>query len=315
MTIPPIIAGGLTFASALALLAFGITLLYVSTRTFNFAHASMATWGLYITYTGVELFGGTPYQYYPLAFLFGALLGVICYVFINGPLLRREASETTLMMSTLGYDLILLSVIQIYCDYLTRVYKLYPRMITMSEYDVEIFGVSASTFIAPICTIAILIALHLFLYKTKFGVALRATIENPSLASVIGINPEIVYLVSWVIGGGLACLGGAIISMVLTGTPVMGMLLVVSMFAASILGGLYSIYGGALGGYVVGLAEYVGIYGLKTLVGPWILPYRPVIPLIIMAVTLLIFPQGLAGLPWGAIVAKFRGTVGGGEGK
>ncbi|HDI42482.1 MAG TPA: branched-chain amino acid ABC transporter permease, partial [Candidatus Bathyarchaeota archaeon] len=148
-----------------------------------------------------------------------------------------------------------------------------------------------------------------------FGVALRATIENPSLASVIGINPEIVYLVSWVIGGGLACLGGAMISMVLTGTPVMGMLIVVSMFAASILGGLYSIYGGALGGYVVGLAEYVGIYGLKTVVGPWILPYRPVIPLIIMAVTLLIFPQGLAGLPWGAIVAKFRGTVGGGEGK
>ena len=313
MAVSPIIADGITFASALALLAFGITLLYVCTRTFNFAHASMATWGLYVMYTGVELFGGSPYQYLPLAFLFGALLGVICYIFINGPLLRRGASEVTLMMSTLGYDILLLSLIQIYCDYLTRVYKLYPRMVTMSKYDFEIFGVRAATIVSLASTIGILIALHLFLHKTRFGVAVRATIENPPLANIIGINSEIVYMTSWIIGGGLASLGGAMISMVLTGSPVMGSLMVVSMFAASILGGLFSIYGGALGGYVVGLAEYIGIYALKLSVGPWILTYRPVIPLIIMAVTLLFLPQGLAGIPWASIIERFKG--GGGEKK
>ncbi|RLF08044.1 MAG: branched-chain amino acid ABC transporter permease [Thermoprotei archaeon] len=308
MAISPIIADGITFASALALLAFGITLLYVCTRTFNFAHASMATWGLYVAYTGVSLFGGTPYHYLPFAFLLGALLGAICYFGINGPLLRRKASDITLMMSTLGYDLVLLSFIQIYCDYLTHVYKLHPRLITLSVYDFIVFGVKASMLISLIITIGILLFLHVFLYKTRFGVAIRATIENPALSSIIGINSERVYLVSWIIGGGLACLGGALIAMVSTGTPVMGMLLVVSMFAASILGGLYSIYGGAIGGYVVGLAEYIGIYVLKGYVGTWVLSYRPVLPLIIMSTALLLFPQGLAGISWESIIKRFKGA-------
>ena len=93
--------------------------------------------------------------------------------------------------------------------------------------------------------------------------------------------------------------------MVSTGTPVMGMLLVVSMFAASILGGLYSIYGGAIGGYVVGLAEYIGIYVLKGYVGTWVLSYRPVI---IMSTALLLFPQGLAGISWESIIKRFKGA-------
>jgi branched-chain amino acid transport system permease protein len=68
------------------------------------------------------------------------------------------------------------------------------------------------------------------------------------------------------------------------------------MFAASILGGLYSVYGGIVGGYIVGLAEYVGLALLAIVVGVGILPYRPVIPLAIMVIVLMFLPEGLAGL-------------------
>jgi len=311
--LPPVLAGGLVYASALALAAGGITLLYMATRTFNFAHASMATWGFYIAYTGVSLYGGSPYQYFPLSFLLGSLLGAICYVCVNRPLLRRKASEITLMMSTLGYDLILLSIIQMYCDYLTYIFKLFPRRVSMSVYDFMILGTNAAAVISPIAAIVILSALHLFLTKAKFGIAMRATIENPILAGASGINLDRVYLASWIIGGGMASLGGAVTSMAMTGTPVMGGTIVPCMFAGAILGGLYSLYGGIFGGFVVGLAEYVGVYALAVVVGPEILGYRMGIPLLIMAITLQVFPRGLAGIPWASLAGRLKVTTRGAE--
>jgi len=309
--IPPVLASGLAYAGAIALMACGITIIYMCTRTFNFAHATMATWGFYITYTCLMLYGGSPYQYFPLSFLFGALLGAICYFGVNRPLLKRKASEITLMMSTMGYDMALLATIQIFCDFLTYRLGLYPRMVTMSAYDVEVAGVSASTLVSVILAVSILTILHFFLTKTKFGIAMRATIENPVLASAIGIDSEKVYLTAWLLGGGLASLGGALASMVITGTPVMGNIIIVTMFAGSILGGLYSIYGSLLGGFVVGLAEYVGTYLLSLALGGWVLGYRMVVPLVIMAVTLLFVPRGLAGLPWEKLFRKIRAYVGG----
>lgn len=305
----PWLASGLVYASALALTAGGITLLYITTRTFNFAHASMATWGFYIAYTGTVLYGGSPYRYFPVSFLFGSILGAICYVGLNRPLLRRRAAEITLMMSTLGYDLVLLSGIQIYCDYLTHTYRLFPRRVTMGAYDVQVFGMNASSLILPLTAILLLTAFHLFLVKTKFGISMRATIENPLLAGASGMNADRVYLAAWVIGGGMASLGGAFMSMAMTGTPVMGMMAIPFMFAGAILGGLHSLYGGILGGLILGLVEYGGVYYLAVLGGPWVLGYRMAIPLVIMAVVLLCFPSGLAGLPWGSVPRKLAGAI------
>ena len=304
--ISPVISDGIVYASAMALLASGITLIYMSTRTFNFAHASMATWGLFIVYTGVSFLGGSPYYYLVPAFLFGGVLGAINYFFVTGPLLRRNANEVTLMMSTLGFELLLLSAVQIYADYLTKVFKLYPRLITLSEFDFEILGVKASMILSFTIAVGILVSLHLFLIKTKFGIALRATVENTDLAKAVGINAERVYLASWIIGGGLAALGGAIAALVVTGSPYMGWNLIVSMFAASILGGLYSVYGAILGGFIIGLAEYPGLYGLSGIMGTWVLAYRPVISLLIMVVVLLFFPQGLAGISFSEILKSIR---------
>jgi len=307
---PGWLASGLVYASGLALTAGGITFLYITTRTFNFAHASMATFGFYVVYTLVALKGGNPYIYFPLAFLFGSLLGIIVYFILNRPLLKRKVNEITLMMSTLGYDLILLSLIQMYCDYLTHTYKLYPRRVTMSVYDIKIGGMNASTYFAPITAVLIITTLSLFLTKTKFGIAMRATIENTPLSEASGINSDKIYLTSWIIGGGMASLGGAVLSMATTGSPVLGMNLIANMFAGAILGGLYSIYGGLLGGFVVGLAEYAIVYWLAQSVGTWVLGYRLAIPLLIMVVTLLFFPRGLAGIQWRRIFKSLSSEKG-----
>ncbi len=304
----PWMASGLIYASGLALTAGSITLLYIVTRTFNFAVASMATFGFYVAYTGVALYGGMPYQYYPFVFIFGSILGLICYYGLNRHLLRRQAAEITLMMSTLGYDLLLLSFIQMYADYLTHTYRLFPRRVTLNVYDFELFGERAAAIILPIIAVVVLTSLHLFLTKTKFGVAMRATIENPVLSGASGINPDRIYMVSWIIGGGMATIGGAFMAMAMTGTPTMGMFTIPLMFAGAILGGLTSIYGGILGGFMIGMTEYAGIFTLSQQLGPWVLGYRMGIPLMLMAATLLLFPRGLAGIPLLKIIRSLGGS-------
>jgi branched-chain amino acid transport system permease protein len=82
------------------------------------------------------------------------------------------------------------------------------------------------------------------------------------------------------------------------GNPDVGASMLPSIFAASVVGGLQSIYGAFLGGFLVGIAEVLGTSYLSGLVGAWIIPYRAVIPLMIMIFTLATVPKGLAAIRW-----------------
>jgi branched-chain amino acid transport system permease protein len=290
------------YSSSIALTSAGITIIYMATRTFNFAHASMVAWGFYVVFALYSLLGGIPYYYVVFAALFSGLLGVILYYTVNRRLLRAGASTVTLMMSTLGVDLIFFAIINIFADYLTEVHKIpNARYFVLELRDVSlgtIYGTSirAITLVSTLVVIALIVSLHIFLTKTKFGIAVRATIENTALATILGINPERVYVLSWFLGGALAGLGGGLLSMTISGYPAVGMTIIVTMFAGSIVGGLYSIFGSLVGGFLVGLSEYLGITGLSLAFGGWILAYRLIIPLIAMVSALLLFPEGLGGI-------------------
>lgn len=314
-----ILLKALAYSSDIALMAAGITIIYMSTNTFNFAHASMVTWAFYVVFTLVTFLGGNPYYYIPAAALFSGMLGVITYLTVNRYLLKRGAGMVTLMMSTLGVDLIFFAILNMYADYLTEVYKLYSRQIVLETYDFvidsgieKIIGtpIRGATLVSLAVVFAIVIFLHLFLTRTKFGIAMRATIENPQLASIQGINPELVYLSAWFIGGALAGLGGGLLSLIFIGKPDVGMFIIVTMFAGSIVGGLYSVYGSLLGGFLVGLSEYIGIYQLSIQFGGWVTAYRLAIPLVVMVIALLFFPQGLGGIEWGKLYKRLSSSGG-----
>lgn len=292
----------IAYSSGIAIGAAGITMIYMATGTFNFAHASMVAWGFYVVFSLYSLYGGSPYYYMPLAALFSGLLGVLIYLTVNRRLLRARASMVTLMMSTLGVELILFAFINVFADYLTATYKLPARYFVLSLEDVKVsvagLEVAAIKLVAPAVVVLTIVLLQLFLTRTKFGVAVRATIENPELASVLGINPEIVYMTAWFIGGALAGLSGALLSMVISGYPAVGMGTIVTFFAGAIVGGLYSVFGSLLGGFLIGMSEQVGIFVLSQQIGGEVIAFKPAIPLVIMAITLLIYPRGLGGIDW-----------------
>ncbi|MCS7099528.1 MAG: hypothetical protein NZ925_04205, partial [Sulfolobales archaeon] len=202
----------------------------------------------------------------------------------------------------LGVDLVLYGFLNVFSDYLLRVHRLPAKYFIFETRDIAIvlgpFSVRLIGLVAPVVLVSIVVLLHTFLTRTKLGVSMRAGIENPELASLSGINLEVTYLIAWLVGGALAGLSGGMLTLVVTGYTEAGMTMVVSFFAGAIAGGLYSIYGALLGGFLVGLGEYLGVSALATLVGGWIYAYRPAIPLVVIATTLLIQPGGLAVL-WG----------------
>ncbi|RLG00930.1 MAG: branched-chain amino acid ABC transporter permease [Thaumarchaeota archaeon] len=294
--IPPMIRDATIFSCLLALLSTGLTLTYMTTKVPNFAHGSFAAMTTYITLILVRILKTNPYFSMGLGFILGGIIALALYQVILKPLLDRGASYIVLMIATIAYDMILYSLINILADYLTKTYKIPTTLYILKSYDFRVFHQPCIFIVAPVTAILVIIFLYLLLTKTRFGIAMRAAIENPALAGVVGINVNLTYAASWFIAGGLAGVAGALLPLWLMCNPDIGGRLIVSVFAASIVGGLTNIYGAFLGGILIGMAEVLGTGYLSLTIGTWIAPYRPIIPLVIMAVTLLFAPQGLTGI-------------------
>ena len=298
----------IVFSGLLSLMCVGLTLTYLTTKVPNFAHGTYVSVGAYVTLTAVELWQGFPYHFLFLALIIGGVIALAQYLVVFRPLTRRGASVIGLMITTLAIDFIMLAVLNIYADYLSRQFKVKSRyfLFSASRYDLVIAGQKGILLIAPALAAAVVVLLYLLLTRTKFGVAMRAAIEDSSLASVMGINVNRVYAVSWFLSGGLACLSGGLLPLWFPGNPDAGSRLIVSVFAGSIVGGLSSIYGGVLGGVLIGLAEILGTNALRSWFGAGVIPYRPLIPLIAIAITLLLAPKGLAGTNWRDVFRSAR---------
>jgi branched-chain amino acid transport system permease protein len=290
------IVGWLTYSAFLSLMALGVTLLYRTTKVANFAHASFVTAGAYVTYTLFVTLSRNPYVGMPAAVVLVGVVALVLFFAVLEPMRRRKSSTVMLMIATLAFDIVMLGVLNIHADYLTSAYTIPSRNVLLSGSDFKFMGQPGILFVALGALALCSVALYLLLNFTKLGIALRASMENSSLSEAIGINVSVVLAISWFIAGGLAGMAGALIPLWTSVNPNLGTTLIPDMFCASIVGGLEQIYGAVLGGFLLGLVDVVGTSMLSALVGPWVAFYEPVIPLIVLSVTLIIAPRGLAGV-------------------
>jgi len=293
-----VIEGALIYANLLTLLALGLTLTYITTSVPNFAQGSFAVFGSYISLTLFYLFRIHPYISLPFVFLLGSLLGLVTYLLILKPLIEKGASVVVLMIATLAWDLILLGLIGAYSEWLAEITQKPCTNFIFTYLDFNIFGFPAILIVSSLAILIILVALLILLYKTKFGIALRASMENPELAEIMGVNVEYTRLFSWLLSGSLAAVAGCLLPFKQEIFPATGSAIIVSIFAASIVGGLSNIYGALLGGYIVGLSESLVTYYLSIIFGTGVLVYSKVVSLIILIATLLLAPKGLVGIRW-----------------
>ncbi|MDI1494896.1 MAG: branched-chain amino acid transport permease [Cenarchaeum symbiont of Oopsacas minuta] len=302
--VDPIYTDALIYASLLATLAIGLTLTYITTRVPNFAHASIAMIGAYITLIITRIVDMNPYISIPISFIIAGTVSLGLYTFILKPLIRRNASKAIQMISTIAFDLVLIGVLNIVADYIVMTYKIPSREFTLRGYDLAVGDAPMILIIAPILITSLAFTLHIMLRKTKFGVSMRAAIENPDLAQVVGINIKIIYAVAWFLGGAMAGVAGALISLWFQGDPSLGITMMPSIFAASIVGGFFSIYGAIAGGMLIGMTEILGTRFLAGELGTWIISYRPLIPLLFIVITIMIAPNGLAGIKWKEVAKR-----------
>jgi branched-chain amino acid transport system permease protein len=237
----------------------------------------------------------SPYIGYPFAFIIGGAVSVIIYMLVINVLTRMGGGAIVLTISTLAIQIFLGALIQIYAYYLLMRFGSYTQIFMLKDWDFSI-GDFPGIFIVSIgLTTVSVVLLHYMLTRTKIGVAMRATAEDPELASVLGININQIQIFSWFLTGGLACVAGAMIPLWFQATTTSGSAIITSIMAGSLLGGFESVYGAVVGGFLVGLSEVMLTTWAQQIIGVWVGEYRPLVPMIFLVAVLLIEPNGLQG--------------------
>jgi len=301
MAIPTIWVSAIVYACEISILSIGFTLTYLTAKIPNFAHGTYAGVGIYVTYTISKILNLSPYVAFPLAFLIGGAISVLIYLLVIGTLSRMGGGAIVLTISTLAIQIFLTAAISIYAYWLRDMYRTYTIGFILKELDFRVGPYPGIFPIAVAICVVTVILLHYMLTKTKTGVAMRATSEDPELSSVLGIDTSRIQLFSWFLTGGLACLAGAMLPLWFMCRPGTGALIITSIMAGSLLGGFMSMYGAIIGGFGVGLSEILVTTWLQNIkIGGqrqvWIGEYRPLVPMFILVAVLLIEPDGLYGV-------------------
>lgn len=268
-----------------SLIALSFTIIYRTIKFFHFAHGIVYTCGAYIAYTLVISFGISPVLSFFFASLIAGFLGIAIDKLVYAPLRKQKSPNLVFLIASFGIFIFIQNFIQLL--YGAQILTL--RTGQIKEGHQFLGGVITNTHIAILCmSIFLFSALSLFIHKTKLGKAMRAVSDDRVAASVVGINPERIILVTFFIGSALAGIAGIMVSYETNIEPTMGMNAILKGIIASIIGGVGSIPGAALGGLFLGLAENFGIWKIQS-------AWKDCIAFVILIVFLLIKPSGILG--------------------
>ncbi len=318
-------AVGVVTGSVLALGAIGLTLIYGILKFAHFAHGDSMMLAAYIAFfalTGIvvgdradtrplpwslnDLPGATdsipwPDQLGGGDFSFGygliiamavaavamALVFVLLDFLVYRPLRRRGSGIVIFAIASLGIAIAMRSLMLMLWASFRRLYVPGIRPTTDLPFGVRIVTDQIFIFITAMILAALV---YVLLFRTKLGKAMRAVSDNPDLAEVSGINPEQIIRWTWLIGGVLVAVAGVMLALQAQLKPELGFVLLLPLFAATILGGIGSPQGAFAGGMIVGITQEVAV--TLGFLSPG---YKFSIAFIILILILLLRPRGLLG--------------------
>ena len=287
--------GGFATGAIYAIAASGLVLTYSTTGTFNFAHGAIGMIAAFL--------------YWQLHYAWGwsTLLSLAAVLLVAGPLfgagierviMRRleGTSETTRLVVTISLLLGLLGLsVTIWDPQVSR-----PVRQFFQGNVIELAGVRIPwhQIVALIVATLVAVGLRTLLYRTRQGVAMRAGVDNRSLAALTGARPERSAMLAWAIGCSLAALSGILIAPTLTMSAVPLTLLIVNAYGAAVFGRLRSLPLTFLGAVIIGLATSYGLGYLSDFpsdVQPFVRGLVDALPAIILFVVVLILPASRLG--------------------
>jgi len=281
------LANGLSLGSLYALIAIGYTMVYGILRLINFAHGDIFMVSIYFAYYGIFIFALPWYVSFPVAVVLTALLGFSIDIVAYKPL--RNAPRISALISAIGVSFFLENVGLMIFGGRPKGFQRPALFTTMI--DLGGIKIQSVVFITLIVTIILLLALSYLIYRTKQGMAMRAVSKDFETARLMAINVDRIIALTFVIGSGLAAFGGILWALRYPAvSPLMGLIPGLKAFIAAVLGGIGSIPGAMLGGYLIGLLEILIVAFFPDLAG-----YRDAYAFVILLAILLVKPTGLIG--------------------
>ncbi len=274
---------GIAYGMLLFVLAVGLAVTLGLMNFINLAHGAFAMAGGYVTVILMNRFGVPFLATLPLAFLFSALIGAVLERTLYRPMYAKPHLDQVLF--SIGLVFMSVAAVDYFIGSQQQIIQL-PSYL-QGRFDLEFVGIGKyRLFIIVVCTV-LTIALQAILSRTRFGSRLRASVDDPRVASGLGINVNQVFLLTFAVGSGLAGLGGALGAEVLGLDPGFPLKFMIYFLIVVSVGGTTTITGPLLAALLLGVADVFGKYYVPKL-GAFI-----VYTLMILILTFR--PQGLFG--------------------
>ena len=281
-----IVINGLLLGGLYALIAMGLNLQYGVARVLNIAHGEFIMLGAFITWALYTMFGINPLVSIvivgPIVFIIGFVIQRTLFTSLRTSSPSQPAFEGSSMLASFGLLFIIQNVALLIWGGDMRAYSYY-------NFGINLWGAvfAANRLIALIFAVVIGVAFYIFLVRTRIGKAIRAAAEDPTTAGIMGVNINLVLALCFGLGAVMAGLAGIFISMCFPIYPVMGLEYLIITIIVVVLGGLGSIPGSFIGGFILGL--------IGSLVSSW----QPSLALaayyFIFMLLLIVRPKGILG--------------------
>jgi neutral amino acid transport system permease protein len=276
---------GLASGSIYALGAIGLSLIYGILKLVNFAYGDYMTLGGFVAFA-INVSAGLPLA---VAFL-GALaavaaLGIVLEYAVWAPMRRKGAGVLQLLLLSIGLAFVLRYSMQF-------IWTGEQRALDVDQFQVwrpwDYLTITAIQLTVILTAAAVLVAVAVMLRTTIVGKSMRALSDSFDLAEVSGVNTKRIVAYTWLLAGSLAGLAGVLAAIYTTLSPNTGWFLLLSIFAAVVLGGIGNAYGALIGGLTLGLVQEWSTMFIRP-------TYKEAIGFLVLILVLLVRPQGIFG--------------------
>lgn len=295
------IINGLVLGSMYALIALGYTMVYGIIQLINFAHGEVLMVGALTSWSCIGLMQeAMPNLPGWLMLLIATIIACVVAASLNLVIEKvayrplRNSPRLAPLITAIGVSILLQTLAMIIWK---PNYKAYPTLLSSTPYEIGT-AVITPTQILVLAVTAVALALLMYLVNyTKLGRAMRATAENPRVAALMGVKPDMVISATFIIGAVLAAIAGIMYaSNYGTAHHTMGFLPGLKAFTAAVFGGIGNLAGAVVGGLLLGLIESIGSGYIGDLTGGVLgSQYTDIFAFIVLIIILTLRPSGLLG--------------------
>ena len=295
------VINGLVLGSMYALVALGYTMVYGIINLINFAHGDVLMVGALTSWSIIglmkESMPGTPgWLILLIALLIACVVAAVLNFVIEKVAYRplRNSPKLAPLITAIGMSILLQTLAMIIWK---PNFKPYPNLLPSAPFNIGGAVITTTQILILVMTAVSLAVLMWVVNATKLGRAMRATAENPRVASLMGVKPDVVISATFLIGAVLAAIAGVMWAANYgTVNHTMGFLPGLKAFTAAVFGGIGNLAGAVVGGILLGLIESIGAGYIGTLTGGVLgSHYSDIFAFIVLIIVLTLRPSGLLG--------------------